>query len=215
MEQTLYEIGRLLIIWLMGFVFFCCTFYPVLFYFERKLYKFPKFFTLLLISFASAAGTYGLVLCITMIIITSYILPFARADIFGISLGMALFASVLAPVFFIDLMKKPRHDQKQFVELSENLSLAEIKKIIREKFPNTELSSIGISFGFPDEQYVLRFLPYNFSHFIEYEDGLETKVYYPHSLGLAIKAAETKDPEMKKSKFFFSNGELYISTEKT
>lgn len=114
----------------------------------------------------------------------------------------------------MDTEKKPKHDQKQFVELSENLSLAEIKKVISEKFPNTKLPYIRISSGFPDEQHVLRFLPYNFSHFIEHEDGFETKVYYPHSLGVVIKVAEIKDPEMKKSKIFFSNGELYISIEK-
>jgi len=131
--------------------------------------------------------------------------------------GFGYFMSAIATGLFLlwrSEEKKPRHNQKQFVELSENLSLAEIKKTIGERFPNTKLSHIGIFSGFPDKQDVLRFLPYDFSHFIEHGDSFETKVYYPHSLGLAIKVAETKDSEMKKSKLFFSNGELYVSVEK-
>jgi hypothetical protein len=104
--------------------------------------------------------------------------------------------------------------QKKMVELDENLPLSEIKKIISKKFPNTNLMKIKVYSGFPEKDNVLRFAPYNFSSFIEHEDSFESKIYYPHSLGFAIEVSKTKDPELKKTKIFFFQGELCLTIQK-
>ena len=218
MEEIFIQIFYAISVFLGGLIFFYCTFYPTIWFFNRKEYRLPKFSSLFLFSLMGFVIFYFLFSILGSMYNT---FPYrflsenqARIDVFELGLVLGFFASIIFPLFRLEEGKKPRHDQKQFVELDENLSLAEIEKVISKKFPDTDLSYIGISSGFPDKQDVLRFLPYDFSQFIEHDDNFATKIYYPCSLGIATEIAKIKDPEMKKTKIYFFNGEPCLSIKK-
>lgn len=210
MEKTYNELLVLFGIWAASFLA-----YLFLMFAARKdvrRYKNPSILkTILPISLASSVGIFAILKLCSFTMEQMGLHHFAY--LFGIvAFPMAFIASIVFAMTFTESMRKPKHNQEETVEILDDTPLNKIAETIADKFPNVPRGRIRIfsKYGKPD---TLCFLPYELT-LQNHDDSFDTKVYPYSSLEQVMEISKTKDYEMKKTKLFFFNGELYISIDK-
>lgn len=131
----------------------------------------------------------------------------------GMGIMLGTFMGAFIAVGYRDHKKTPRYDQKQRFGVSDMTPLADIVKLMKEVFPDVPAEKIGITSDREKRDSVFFFVR-DESNFIDHGNRFGGKLYPYHSLSQATRKAELKDPELKKSRLFWSNGELCLSIDK-
>lgn len=175
---------------------------------RRSGYTYPKFRYVL---------TAALVIGTAAYFFLSFILRFdsKALQIFEISKAAAIcgvISSLFAMMVTREVWKKHKFDQKGRYAVDGKKSLATIVEEIRVYFPDAPLENIQVANN-PDIPCLVFFIR-NDSRFIEHDDSFESKINPFVSLAQIKEKAGKKDPEMKKTEVFWSNGQAFVSIRK-